>query len=79
MTTQQNGQTAVVEEQGQVRLALQEAAQEKETSELEEAVVALLDLAVLANRCAMCEQGDENHTDACLVPYLEDWLAKQYQ
>lgn len=49
---------------------------------IESVVAALLDVAVVVRRtgstamleCKMCGQQDENHTEACPVPALEQWL-----
>lgn len=70
---ERNEQTEVVEHD-QVRLVLQALAQEKETSELEEGVVALLNVAVPDHRCLMCGQGAENHAEGCPIEGLELWL-----
>lgn len=68
-----NELTEVVEHD-QVRLVLQALAQEKETSELEEGVVALLNVAVPDHRCLMCGQGAENHAEGCPIEGLDQWL-----
>jgi hypothetical protein len=75
MTAQQKRQTTMfVEEQDQVGLALKQAAQQNETSELEEAVVALLNVAISEHGCLMCGQGVENHAEGCPIWGLEEWL-----
>jgi len=70
MTQQQTGLTAVMVE--------------RETFDIEVAVVGLLNAAVIIRRsnsgrgieleCRMCGRRDENHTAACPVPTLEQWL-----
>jgi hypothetical protein len=81
MATQQNRQSTAIEEvdQDQMRLALQKVSEENETSELEEAVVVLLNVAVPDFTCSICRQEVENHANGCLVLYLEEWLEKRYQ
>jgi hypothetical protein len=70
MTQQQTRLTAVMGEQ--------------DTFDIQVAVVGLLNAAVIMRRsetgrgveleCKMCGRRDENHTAACPVPSLEQWL-----
>jgi hypothetical protein len=70
MAQQQIGLTAVVVE--------------RDTFDIEVAVAGLLNSAVIVRRsnsgrgieleCRMCGRRDENHTVACPVPSLEQWL-----
>lgn len=51
---------------------------EPENDPLTEAVVQVLNAAVsLVGVCGLCGQHDDEHTSACPVPALEDWLAAQ--
>ena len=75
MTAHKKGQTTVaVEEQDRVGLALKAAAQQNETSELEEAAVALLNAAVSEHGCLMCGQAVEHHAEGCPICGLEQWI-----
>jgi hypothetical protein len=57
---------------------------EREEAEIENAVSVLLNAAVVIRKaegstgieleCTMCGQREENHTSACPVPALEEWL-----
>jgi hypothetical protein len=70
MTQQQTGPTAVTVE--------------RDTFDIQVAVVGLLNAAVMIRKsnsgrgieleCKMCGRRDENHTAACPVPSLEQWL-----
>ena len=70
MTQQQTGLTPVMVE--------------RETFDIEVVVAGLLNAAVIVRRsnsgrgieleCRMCGRRDENHTGACPVPSLEQWL-----
>ncbi len=54
----------------------------EQDEEIQTAVAALLDVAVAVRRtgstamlhCQMCGRQDENHTETCPVPALEQWL-----
>ena len=68
MTTRQNEQTTVTNERDQA---------------IENAVVEPLNVAVVLGKdergrmvaeCKMCGQREENHTDTCPVPALEEWI-----
>ncbi len=51
-------------------------------SEVEEAVVQLLNMTVVSNGttvcCELCGCGDDEHAERCPVPALEDWLRSIY-
>ena len=68
--TQKNHETALTDEH------------EEQLVEVEEAVVALLNVVVTTSddvtTCLMCGKHDEAHTSACPVTYLEEWLRAQY-
>ena len=61
--------------------------QEEREDDITETVVALLNLAVIVRyissgdgsekqgHCQMCNLWDDNHTNKCPVPALEEWLA----
>jgi hypothetical protein len=54
----------------------------RDRAETIETVAALLDIAIVVRQtgntamveCKMCGQRDENHTEGCPVPALEQWL-----
>ena len=63
--TQQNEQTAMMVERDDA---------------IEDAVVALLNVAVVPassgddHECTLCGAGEDNHTVTCPVPALEEWV-----
>jgi hypothetical protein len=60
--------------------AVEKTGAEPPVSETETRVVALLNVAVsLDGTCEMCGQHDDGHMSNCPVPYLEEWLAAQYE
>lgn len=58
--------------------------QEEREAEVEERVVALLDVAVVVDgvskkgHCQVCNGWDDEHSATCPVPALEMWLAARY-
>ena len=64
MAIQQNGHPAM----------LQDVPQDIQATELELAVVALLNVAVSHRTCLMCGQDTEKHADGCPIFGLEQWI-----
>ena len=57
-----------------MRAAVQTASNEEPVSEMEERVVALLNVAVPDHTCLMCGQDSERHAEGCPIAGLEQWL-----
>lgn len=63
-------------------MALQRTRRDDSSETIESAVAAFLDAAIVVRQdgrtamveCKMCGQHDENHSESCPVPVMEQWL-----
>jgi hypothetical protein len=47
---------------------------EQRDEAIENAVVELLNVVVISDRCKLCGEHDDNHAIGCPVPALEEWI-----